>query len=217
MKKNVLLVLFIFVSTVLLEANVVKVINVMGKAQYRKLSDSQWQNVQFNLKLKQDYRIRVGKESKVVLLLKDGSKVTLQNLCVFDISKLFENDKKKQSVFKLYYGKVNAQINKLLRNDDQFDIMTPTAVAGVRGTEFAVSVGGNSKTKVAVFKGEVAVKNVKMADREPIIVKESEITVVQKGKEPEAPQKLEFNTFDDWVEKLEAETDPIDEKDIIES
>ncbi len=216
MKKIVLFMIFILVSTVLLEADMVKVINVMGKAQYRKLSDSQWQDVQFNLKLKQGYRIRVGKESKVVLLLKDGSKVTLQNLCVFDISKLFENDKKKQSVFKVYYGKVNAQINKLLRNDDQFDIMTPTAVAGVRGTEFAVSVGRNLKTKVAVFKGEVAVKNVKMTDRDPIIVKESEITVVQKGKEPEAPQKLEFKTFDDWVEKLEAETDPIDEKDIIE-
>ena len=96
----------------------------------------------------------------------------------FDIKKLEFTSKKKESSFHVFYGKIKGVVGKLKRKNDKFEIYTPTAVVGIRGTTFGVSVKTEDETKVAVFSGEVEVKNKKKMDLKPVIVKSSEKTVI---------------------------------------
>ena len=48
-----------------------------------------------------------------------------------------------------------------LGKSNKWTVNTPTAVAGVRGTVFGINVNSKKKNEVAVFEGEVEVKNKK--------------------------------------------------------
>ncbi len=204
MKKTVIFVIIILLFfSFSIHASTVKVENVIGRAEYRKLSDSKWKKLTANMKLSIDHRIRTGKSSKVVLVCKDGSKITLRNRVVFDIKELKSTSEKKSFSFKLLYGRAKAVVTKLTRKKDKWTISTPTAVVGVRGTTFGISARGDKKCEVAVFKGKVEVKNVKKIRQKPVIVKESEMVVVKKDKPPEEPVALDHKTFEEWATKLE--------------
>ena len=62
------------------------------------------------------------------------------------------------TMFKLDLGRVWVRILKVLSQKSKFDVITPTATAGVRGTIFAVEVTPEGKTLVSVKEGKVAVK-----------------------------------------------------------
>ena len=79
--------------------------SIIGKAQYKKLSESRWHTLEINQKLNENYRIRSWKGSKVILILDDGSKYTLRNIVVLDINKLNVTKNDTQSSLKLFYGK----------------------------------------------------------------------------------------------------------------
>ncbi|MEA5578569.1 FecR family protein [Anabaena sp. UHCC 0451] len=53
-------------------------------------------------------------------------------------------------------GQVRLQIRRLTHDTSRVEISTPAGVAGVRGTEFGVSVQDNGKTGVGTQKGSVA-------------------------------------------------------------
>ncbi len=194
------LVFFIFNP---LSAATVKVINVMGRAECRKKSETKWQKVTLNKKLSDDHRVRVGRFSMVELLCENGSKITLRNQAVFDINELKTTVNNNSFSFRILYGKVKAAVNKLKRKNDAFVIHTPTAVVGVRGTILGISVRSGKKSKIAVFEGEVEVKNIKIMDQAPIIVKASEMTIVVIDKPAEKARPIDKKNFEEWATKLE--------------
>ncbi len=203
MKKPIGIIIFLFFSFSI-HASTVKVESVIGRAEYRKLSDSKWEKLIANIKLSIDHRIRTGKSSKVVLVCKDGSKITLRNRVVFDVEELKSTSEKKAFSFKLLYGKVKAAVTKLTRKKDKWTISTPTAVVGVRGTIFGISARGDKQCEVAVFKGKVEVKNAAgKIKQKSVIVKESEMVVIKKDKPPEDPVALGHKTFEEWATKIE--------------
>ncbi len=64
-------------------------------------------------------------------------------------------------------GQVNAPLYTLIRqklgevayrveNGSKFDVVTPTATSGARGTEFRITVEPNGETRLIVDEGEVA-------------------------------------------------------------
>jgi hypothetical protein len=61
------------------------------------------------------------------------------------------------SVFKLDAGEILVRVRKLLSGQSKFEIRTPTATAGVRGTIFTVKVGPGGQTQVEVLEGQVQV------------------------------------------------------------
>lgn len=193
----------------LVMGDVVKVENVIGKAQYRKISETSWHTLKINQKLDENYRIRTGKGSKIILAFKDGSKITLRNMVVMDLKKIVNTPTAKQSSLKLFYGKIKASVKKLQRKNDYFEVYTPTAVIGVRGTEFGVSVRQQKKTRMAVFEGEVSVKNVEkkkdVREDKGVIVKTGQATVIEKDETPEKPKQFKDKSFDDWAARLEEE------------
>lgn len=79
---------------------------------------------------------------------------------------------------RLERGSVASFINRQDKND-RFSVATPTAIAGVRGTSFLMSVDDSSKdprVKVAVLSGAVAVQ-VPGQSEEVILEKNSQLTI----------------------------------------
>jgi hypothetical protein len=99
--------------------------------------------------------------SQVRVRLYDLSLVRLGASSRAQISKLsFDGSEKKTVSVKLVVGRLWASVSKLLSNDSTFEVQTGSAVAGVRGTEFAVLLRG-ADSEVTTAEGSV---NVRAAD-----------------------------------------------------
>jgi hypothetical protein len=64
-------------------------------------------------------------------------------------------DSSETSLFRLSAGKLLVRVRKILAGQSKFEISTPTATAGVRGTIFTVQVDAAGQTQVAVLEGKV--------------------------------------------------------------
>lgn len=88
----------------------------------------------------------------------------------------------------LLLGKGNL-INRIRRatgREQRFEIRTPSAVAGARGTEFRVGVGREKETRTEVLEGMVGVS----AGGRQVPLEEGEGTLVRMGEPPLQPQRL---------------------------
>jgi len=62
-------------------------------------------------------------------------------------------------MFKLDLGRVWIRVLKVLSQKSKFEVVTPSATAGVRGTIFSVAVSEDGQTVVSVKEGKVAVRH----------------------------------------------------------
>ncbi len=79
-------------------------------------------------------------------------------------------------------GSVFTRVSTKLGKDDSFNVSTPTAIAGVRGTEFTMEQLANGQINVACLDGKVAVA----AASDPnnaVIIEEAEEVYVEPGKD----------------------------------
>ena len=125
---------------------------------------------------------------------------------------------------RLLFGKLWAKVTSVLKGDNNFQVETENAVAGVRGTTFRVDANADKSVRVRVYNGSVAVaKNapiyqkdgVKPGERkevdgpeevsreawEELVGRQMEITVSADGT-PGKPTKFDPKTEgdDDWVQ-----------------
>ena len=96
---------------------------------------------QVDLRYVDGTRLRVGPSSRLTVL-KDQINRRTQD---------------QTTMFKLDLGRVWVRILKVLSHKSKFEIATPTATAGVRGTIFSVEVTPQGQTLVSVQEGKVAV------------------------------------------------------------
>ena len=118
------------------------------------------QEVKLNMRLLPGDVIYTGKDSEVnVLFANIGISKFKQNteVSIQELWKLVEGDQVRMDITG---GKILTALKKLAKGKGEFrfEIYTPTAVVGVRGTTFLVNVAPGKHTKIAVFAGEVEVK-----------------------------------------------------------
>ncbi|EKR66490.1 MULTISPECIES: lipoprotein LipL45 [Leptospira] len=107
--------------------------------------------------LKAGDKVSTKDKSKVDIQFADGSAVRISENSVIDFDALTINSKGNSDTrLALVSGKVFAKVNKASK-EDQFSIVTPTAIAGVRGTSFIVDRSTSDKAVVKVLDGAVAV------------------------------------------------------------
>jgi hypothetical protein len=105
-------------------------------------------------------RIRTGPNGFVTLELPDGSHVTVGHDGELDIGALRRTalTGAADRVLDLRRGEVESQVTHATREDDRFQIRSPSVVAGVRGTRFKVAYNGDAQsTNVEVIEGAVGV------------------------------------------------------------
>src|SRR5208337_668540 len=86
----------------------------------------------------------------------DDSVIRIKSMSSLTISTLIKNGEVEKTILGLAIGKMLCKPKKLLKSES-FLVKTPTAIAGVRGTQFAVEIDKKMTTRIKVFKGEVKV------------------------------------------------------------
>lgn len=109
------------------------------------------------------------------------------------------------SLMNLVVGKARALVSHYYgAAGTQYEIRTPTAVAGVRGTEFIITYDADRDVSSVVgIDGFVQVRNLTADADAYIYIGAEETTFVQRDQKPTAPQRIEERLFRDEVEGME--------------
>ena len=134
-----------------------------------------------------DSRAKVVMSDKNVLNVSPDSKIVIEK---------YENDgkDKKNVELNVLYGKVRASVEQKYDGEkSKFNIKTPSAVAGVRGTDFITGYNPNTKvSQVITFSGVVAVgtpgPNGSISNA--VFVRPGQMTSAGAGQAPEAPKSV---------------------------
>jgi hypothetical protein len=128
-------------------------------------SDGTEERAQLGASVKTGDTIVTGDKGKVDLQFNNGSSIRISPATTLDFAKIaYNSNGSTDTQISLASGKVFANVNKA-KKDDSFSVVTPTAIAGVRGTSFIVENDAKlNKAKVKVVDGSVA-----MAPRIPAL------------------------------------------------
>lgn len=104
-------------------------------------------------------RITASEDAFAEIHLLDGSEIKVDELTQVDLSKISANleELDRQIDFSMLYGSIRVSVQEGFSQRSVFKVTTPVAVAGVRGTDFAVEYESEDESHVDVFDGEVGV------------------------------------------------------------
>jgi len=113
----------------------------------------------------------------------EGSVIRILEKSSVVMKELVKNLSDSKELTELYVenGQVFSKVTRKLTDGEKFRVNTPTAVAGVRGTEFLVSEE-EGKSTIACIEGKVAVKETASDDSTFIDVEAGKEASVEKGK-----------------------------------
>lgn len=158
-------------------------------------SDGKSQNAKVSLSVFPGDTVVTGKDSRAKIVMMDRNIIHVSPDTSLKIAK-YVNDKTHKSVeLELNEGKVRNNVENSYDGDkDKFIIKTPTAVAGVRGTQFITSYNKSNKlTQVVTLKGVVELRNIGGgANQKPSIVtiKKGESSSVSENQNPLPPKPV---------------------------
>ncbi len=131
---------------------------IIGDVKVERNGSQSWQPLVIGDVVGEKDKIKTGPDSSCELQIEPGSIYKVKEKTEMLISKLMYDPATGKSVnrLELAVGKVFAKPKRT--QESLYEIATPTAVAAVRGTVFAVESDEKGHVKVAVAKGKVAVK-----------------------------------------------------------
>lgn len=152
-----------------------------------------------------DSYVNVAIKNRGILKIKENSNVTFKELLVID-------DLNNATKIQVSAGKVVLGLKKLVK-DSKFEVETPKAVAGVRGTSFLVAVykedtagfpyfvkittKENVVTKLGVLSGKVELKDLTKPEQKVIINALKEATLVNDDFENIKIEKISMETLNE--------------------
>ncbi len=133
------------------EQGVAKAVSVQGTVEVQRVGTSQWQPVQLNDTFRAGDTIRVLEKSRADISMLDQSVLRLNANTTITVEGVKDGGTGLLNMLKgaAYF---------LSRGPRSLEVRTPFAVAGVRGTEFLVSVEA-AQAQVTVFEGTVVAEN----------------------------------------------------------
>ncbi|GEM_PF-2477107 len=133
---------------------------VQGDVQVRAGKNQKAEKAQKDLVVVEGDRIISRDNSSAVLRLFDGSEITISPQTDFVLSKLQRSPKKDKFLqFKLFVGKLAAEVKALTTAQSSFEIESGGVVCAVRGTQFTVDIDPRQHTvQLNVIEGTVWAK-----------------------------------------------------------
>lgn len=117
------------------------VVEVNGSVTYTKSGGSKSHRAYKNLNLNQGDSISTGSSASVVLRIEDrNDELTIGSNAEVYIADLLEEAGGKKSKVKAWAGSMWTKVKSLVSSEDEFEVETPTAVMGVRGTQYMTIV-----------------------------------------------------------------------------
>lgn len=171
-------------------------IDFEGEVLIQKGGENLWLPVEKDIPLEQGDHLKTGAKAFAEILVDDGSQIRMEENSEITLSELsadFQTKSITASVY-LWFGRMLSNLTRFAHARSKFEVQTPTVVAGVRGTDFAIEVMDTRESDVGVFDGEVVVAGM---DRQKRPMRESEVvlgkgyqTSVFKNKPPAPPVHL---------------------------
>lgn len=146
-----------------------------------------------------DGRMRVVFQDDSVLNLAENTTLTVDDQVFQPEQGTFK------SLMKVIRGKVRATVGSVYQKPGaEYEIETPTAVAGVRGTTFIVSYDENDNTtEVLGVRGKVHVRGLNERLGDGVFITAREVTEVNKNGNASRPEHLDEQLFRDRLNGLE--------------
>jgi hypothetical protein len=166
---------------------------ITGKVQYKEKDEAEWVDADLNMCLYVGDIVRTLKDSGAALQFGNKVQVKLNGLAQFKVTAA-DPKKPLPNQLDLKVGEAWAKIDD--KNEKVvFQVKTPSALAGVRGTEFDVAVDEEGKSKVSVLEGVVKVLN----DLGEVLAEAGMSTEILKGKMPGDLQKFDVQEFQNKI------------------
>ncbi|MFA5083152.1 MAG: tetratricopeptide repeat protein, partial [Hydrogenophilaceae bacterium] len=170
-------------------------IDLQGKVEYRTTEAAAWQGASPNQKLTPGQGIRTGKNARAALLLSDRTQIRMNENTVIDILSVGSAPRSTgQSKFRQMAGRAWVQSKTPPKS---LEWQTPTAIAGIRGTDWEMAVAEDGKSTLSVFSGQIAFGN----EQGQINLVADEQAVAEQGK---APVKLTVRNLKDRIQWVSA-------------
>jgi hypothetical protein len=107
--------------------------------------------------------VKTGSDGSAKLVFPNGDQLAIGPGSIFQYDqKRTKNNGKSEQIIKLLYGQLRATVSKKGPRANS-KVISPTAVAGVRGTDFFISQNPSKGFDVSVLRGKVAVSKPKKA------------------------------------------------------
>ncbi len=193
--KILLILLMCLAPAIVFGANAGKVDILVGTAQVLRGSELRWSNLKLAAPVMSGDVIRTLKDSKVRLSLVDGSFLLLTEKTKMKVDAV---KPKGRSFFRVFTGKLRAIVKKIINKGSTFAVRTPTAVAGVKGTDFILLVKKGS-TEVITIEGIVEVSNVLKNIVGEVSLRENYYTMVTRTEPPTEPALLTSDEIEDII------------------
>jgi ferric-dicitrate binding protein FerR (iron transport regulator) len=158
---------------------------ISGVVEILPANDDTWRLASVGERIEAGYRIRTSSHSTARLVFFEGSTTDLMagtEVAVIQVSARREGSHKIIALHQRL-GRTYSRVEQFSDRASRFEIETPTAVAGVCGTEFAIVVEADGTTSVAVVEGLVEVT----AQDKTVTVLAGKKTTVQPERPPSNP------------------------------
>ncbi len=119
-------------------------------------------------------RIHAADDGYALLGLVDGSTIELQPGTELEI---LDFKGGVRELVRIWLGKARLKVRRLVGAPNPYQMHSPIATIGVRGTEFDIEVRPDSVTTVRVYEGRVSVRNNQVPDSEVLVGSGREVTV----------------------------------------
>lgn len=141
------------------------VLTVDGSVEAQAANTTTWEPLQFRAAIFQNDTVRTGADSKVKVLLRDDSIMTLAERSEMQFTEFLLNPQQNQrrTVVSLTLGTLRVITTKIFGAGSVTEVRTANTVAGVRGTGFIVIFIPPDTTQVLTLDGIVSVRNVNPA------------------------------------------------------
>ena len=151
--------------------------------------------------------LRTGKPGRMRVVFQDDSVLTVSEESEVKIDEQTFNPDKGQarSLMDLIRGKVNSVVSDYYHtSSNAYEVKTPNATAGVRGTEFTVAYDpDDEQTEVLGISGHIVVHSALDPAGPGVLITANEASTVSKDHLPTAPRHMEERLFRQQLEDFE--------------
>ncbi|HOJ40403.1 MAG TPA: FecR family protein [bacterium] len=162
---------------------------------------SEWQALRIKDRVYPGDTIKTGFRSRLTLCLVDETTITLGPQSDFQLDNFSFTPSKNQreASVKVLMGKARFSIRRVLAAPSRFQVTTPTAVAGVKGTKFVVWVLSTELSRFLVTQGVITIRNLLPSLPAEIVLRAGFASDVRSGQEPLAPYRLSSEEFEEFL------------------
>ncbi|HEX5323931.1 MAG TPA: FecR domain-containing protein, partial [Capsulimonadaceae bacterium] len=148
--------------------------------------------------------VKTDKGGRARITLNDQSILSLGSQAELRIVK--QDAAAQQTSLEMSYGRVRAQVEKVTRDGGSFQVRTPTAVAGVIGTDFGTDASEPGETTFICISGLVQVGNADPRGPGTVPCAAGQTTTVKTGVPPSPPKPATIQQINQLLEDTTAAT-----------